>query len=206
MKRYLKSMPLVCLVISIVLFSVSAQPVQGGLLSITLDPNPDVTGGLGHTTSYTGDDFSLSIDVYQLADTAAHGGTQFFTGNLTIDATISTTGVLSSGTMSMTGTVGTHTSGNLLTGNLTGVGFDGSSDFLEFTFDIVDGDLATRFGGAGSTKGGIILGSIGFLGNFSSDFSDADWDGVVDVGVIPEPATLSLLGLGMMVCRLRRRR
>ncbi|RMF93161.1 MAG: PEP-CTERM sorting domain-containing protein [Candidatus Schekmanbacteria bacterium] len=97
-------------------------------------------------------------------------------------------------------TLGLDTTGVLLTGNLTGVGFPtGGSDPIEFTFDVTHSDAENLFGGYGAS-GGIILSFSGLQGDFLIPFQNAG-DGVADTftlsSPVPEPATISMLLLGI---------
>jgi hypothetical protein len=126
-------------------------------------------------------------------------------GSFLLNATISTSGVATGGTLTIGGAVpDLGLSGpSLLTGALTAFGFSpviGSP--LEFLFTVNGGDLSALYGGAGA-KTGVILSGTGFGGSFATSFNNLSF-GIPGTGAglsytapvtapIPEPATLLLM-------------
>ena len=110
-------------------------------------------------------------------------------------------------------------SGTLLTGTIGSTANDfgfptGGGTLFEWRFTVTGGDLASYYGGVGTSGAGIILdgkfvdsGSIPFTGVFTSNFQNASGtslNGVADT-FVPEPATLAALG-GAAIGTLRSRR
>lgn len=149
-------------------------------------------------------------------------------GNFSLIAFITGDGTFSSGTLKIDGEVPTLTgfdSGTLLTGNLTAFDFPapGDGQSLGFLFDVTGGDAAGLFGGNGP-GGGVILTGTGYGGQFDPAFEctgldgtgsactsldDKDFSGTgnADTGVVvPEPATVWLIGSGLLLLGLGRRR
>lgn len=177
-------------------------------VALTLADTPDVYSSFisvsyDHLSgAFSASGYALTLDALDITD-----------GTFNIGATISTSGVASSGWLSIGGSVaGLGISGpTLLAGILTDFDFvfQAGSPF-EFSFLISEGGLTNLFGGVGATAG-VILTQTGFGGTFASDFSTS-FGAVSDtapVAPVPEPSTL-LLALGggavYVVRRLRRHR
>ena len=175
------------------------------LLGLTLEPAPDIFSSfitvnydMG-TQTLTADGFAL--DFFDGVNNAIAGGT------FSLTASIDNAGVMSGGSLTITGTTLGFNSGTLLTGSLTALGFGNSGgDPLEFMLDITGGDLAAMYG----STGGIIMSNTGFdAGLFSNDFSSAPLAGVSDTGVpvtVPEPAGILLFACSLITFAATRRR
>jgi len=161
---------------------------QPDILSSFIDFNYDAT-----TDSLTGTGFALQL---------ANGGlNSIVNGSFNLSATVDDTGALSGGTVSITGTIGSlgFSTGTLLTGNLTGFGFDATGGALDFLFTVTGGEAATLYG----ANGGIIIGDSGFSGDFVSNWNNTGGHptfgaGQADVGAVPVPAAAWLFGSGLL--------
>lgn len=153
---------------------------------------------------------------YQLKDNAGvtrniqSADNPFAPGSFTLRATIDASGQLQSGgTVDFGGVVPDlgYTSGSILTGNVTALGYGQASEPLEFLFEVTGGDAAELFGGV-SAVAGLILHTRAFPGDFSGPFYNDD--GTSNAGhVVPEPATTviwPLLGTAAAAFTWRRRR
>jgi hypothetical protein len=96
----------------------------------------------------------------------------------------------------------------LLKADLTAFGYSGTgaTAAFKFTGTVTGGTYAAPFGGIGSPIGVIVetWGST-FTGAFTANFANTSSVSTVDVRVIPEPCTLTVLALGGLAL-LRRRR
>jgi hypothetical protein len=117
-------------------------------------------------------------------------------GVLSISAVIDNSGVLQSGSVTVSGTIPTlgFSSGTLLTGDLWAFGHDDASYPLEFWFSITGGDAAGIYGSQFGTPGGIVIFDSGFSGSFATDFSSI----AAAVHVIPEPSATLLFFVGLL--------
>ena len=178
--------------------------------------------------------FNIAIDYDAGTDQfTADGDPQLYTtgkgtydiwpgGLFHLDAVIDDTGVLQSGTLTITGNVDRspdYPSGTLLSVNLTDFGFNepGPSNggnvapVFEFVGVATGGVLFSEMKGKGNQVG-IILTS--FQDNFTGEFdvSYRNYNGVAADGqadtfrMVPEPASLSLLLAGALTLVARRRR
>lgn len=178
---------------------------------------PDITSGLidieyiASSGAFTADGLPFMYYGPPLPDGAITPG--FFD----LDATISASGVASSGSLLITGTTlggsGTGVFGDLLTGDLLDFGFapDGSSGapIFEFLFAVTGGQLESDFDVLGATIGVILTsGDTSFPGGFGADYSLNSHDFATSNTFIPmpEPASvfLTLVGLAGIVIRKRR--
>lgn len=187
--------------LAVVLFGIACN-AQAASLGFTLLDVPDIASFNidvaydAGTDTLTATGFALTID-YSETDPAEN----ITDGSFSVVATIDSTGAISGGTVTITGTVPVlgFNSGTLLTGDLTDFGFpDAGGDPLEFLFDVTGGDAAALYG----DKGGIKL--IAFApagGGFTGDWT-TDWDnlgpfgfgtGEADTAAVPVPAPLLLL-------------
>jgi hypothetical protein len=175
---------------------------QAAPLNLSLQPSPDIFSAyivVNYTPGGT-DNFTANGWATKLYD----GGTLYnisygSTPNFNITATIDTSGNASAGSLAIGGTIPTlgFNSGTLLTGALTDFGFmSGGGDPLEFLFDLSGGDAAGLFG---ANPAGVILGGLDndFDGNWANGLPHTT-SAVADVGATPEPATLLLLGSGLV--------
>jgi len=194
--------------------------LSGSALAVPLDLIlllPDVASGTIDVTHVAGTDaFSATGFALELDDDGVLPNIQLDApGGFSISALIDDAGVLTSGSLSITGTIASegYVSGTLLTGDLTNFGWagDAAGMIFEFEFDVTGGDLAPSYAGA---PGGVILGTtLNSFGGFGSDFDNliigipGTGAGTSDTAPIPEPGTALLLGLGLLaLARTRARR
>ncbi len=111
---------------------------------------------------------------------------QAYLYDYSLEAFIDSSGVLSSGTILINGTIPDlgFNSGTLLTGDLTEVGFGNSGlDPLEFKFVVTSGDASSLYGGIGST-GGIVFSHLISPSTFETSFiksQDSSRVGILEV-------------------------
>ena len=188
-------------------------PAQAIPLNLLLVDFPHITSGFIDVTYDAGtEQFVASGFALTLADGSGPPEIISFTSpNYNITSKIDALGIAISGTLTITGTVGSFMSGTLLTGDLFAFGFrPEGGDPLEFLFDVTGGDLAPSFGPIVGT----ILGGTNFGGSFAANFDNlingipGTGLGVNNTAPIPEPGTLSLmlLGSGAFLAFLRKRR
>ena len=194
--------------------------LSGSALAVPLNLTlllPDVVSGTIDVTHVASTDaFSASGFALELDDDGVLPNIQLDApGGFSISAVITDAGVLTSGSISITGTIASegYVSGTLLTGDLTDFGWfgDTSGMIFEFEFDVTGGDLAASYAGA---PGGVILGTgANTFGGFGADFNNLIFDipgtgaGTSDTAPIPEPGTALLLGVGLLaLARTRARR
>jgi hypothetical protein len=189
------------------LFAVSAQAFP----ALDLNPNggtPDIMSGL-ITVSYAGNDQSGALNAegmaFEINPPGAPEGT-IISGTFDIDAQLDHVNGVATGSVTITGETGygPFNSGTLLTGNLIEFGA-GSSNPLEFLFEVTGGDAASLYGGDGSTFG-VVLSESGYSGSFATGFSNMGM-GLADTFGLPVPApgtmALVLLGCGLLLARQR---
>ncbi len=166
---------------------------KGSFIGLSYDSTNENFQALGYTTDYTNGSVSLQ-------DAGAY----------TLTATISHSGVLSAGTLTINGDIGAGVT-TLLTGNLNAVGSgDNGGDIFEFSFTVTGGDpvVVNDFGGIGANSGGVILiawfgdGDVPFTGSWASNFNNSGTgSGAADstLVAVPEPSTCGLLLAGLAV-------
>ena len=178
--------------------------ITSGFIDVTYDATANILSANGFALTLDDDGVGDLENIYAF-------GSDIDPGTFLITAEIDDFGTLIGGTLTVEGTVPDlgFNSGTLLTGDLTDFGYpDAGGNPLEFLFDVTGGDVAGLYAG---TSGGVILGATGFGGSFAADFDNLMFGmpgtgaGFGDTGV-PEPSTLSLLMLGLIATRLRRRR
>lgn len=177
----------------------SLGTVQGAPLDLTLFDYPDTVSLLIDVTyDAATDQFLATGTASQLDDDGSVPPEDIVGGTFDLTATIDAVGTLSSGSLTIGGTVPSlgFLSGTLLTGNLTDFGFpDGGGDPLEFLFDVSGGDAQGLYSG---NPGGVILTQTGFGGSFDVDFDNlggggsGSGTGLADVAPVPLPGTLCL--------------
>ena len=188
-----RALPLVA-----VLMLGAGSQAQAAPLNLTLLDFPDIVSSFidvnynAGTDAFTASGFALELD-----DDGSVPAEAITNGTFNLNASIDASGSLSSGSLSIGGTVASlgFTSGTLLTGNLTAFGFpDSGGDPLEFLFSVTGGDATGLYG----SIGGIILsGGTGFTGDFNTDFT-GNGSAVADVAPVPLPAAVWLFGAGLL--------
>lgn len=204
-----------CLVAVCLLLLLSIGSARATPLNLNLLPFPDITTAFISVSYDVGNKGFLATGLpLTLLDET--GLFPIAGGSYELDATITNTGILDGGTLTIGGTVFQlgFNSGTLLKGNLltlaqaqaaefsSNFGFgNAASDPFEFLFEATEGDLQSFFD---SPPGGIILnlgagGNPAFAGNFQSSFSNGGL-GSNDIQPTPEPGTLLLLlsGIGVL--------
>ncbi len=173
---------------------------QAAPLNLVLADSPDIfSSGINVDYTASSDAFTATGTASSFEDDGVGPAIGIDTGSFDLAASIDNNGVLSAGTLTITGTITSlgFNTGTLLTGTLTNLGFpaSGSGDPLEFLFNVTGGDLAGAYG----LSGGIILSQSGFNGGFAVDFNNAAFSGVADTGtVVPVPAAVWLFGSGLL--------
>ncbi len=206
--------------LTVLVITLASTPSRATLIGVELVPEPD-TVVTSANLSYDASSDMLTIDFGLVSDLDFNGinntiqgvGMPGTFGNLNLSALVDETGTFTGGTFTLTGEVLDGTGPGvlfggptLLTGTLTDFGFD-ANGMMDFTFRATDGSMKGIYGD-GLNIGGIVLNNSGidsndlFLDDFTSNFGST-----VDVGVVPEPSSLILVGLGLgglIVARARR--
>ena len=181
-----------------VLIMGTSSLAQAAPLNLMLNDFPDIVSSFidvnynAGTDAFTASGFALELD-----DDGSVPAEAITNGTFNLNASIDASGSLSSGSLSIGGTVASlgFNGGTLLTGNLTAFGFlDSGGDPLEFLFSVTGGDAAGLYG----SIGGIILsGGTGFTGDFNTDFT-GNGSAAADVAPVPLPAAVWLFGSGLL--------
>ena len=191
---------LTCVGAVMLLMGVLGATGQAAPLNLTLTSAPDIFSGFIDVT-YTASSDQFLAQGFSLKYYDGTATNDIPNGDFNITATIDGAGVVSSGSLSITGTVqNTIYSGVLLTGNVSAFGFRNTGgDPFEFTFNITGGSLAPVFG---AQVGLILEAHSTFNGSFAANFNNllggTPGTGSVtsDVApVIPEPSTNFLVVL-----------
>jgi len=193
----------VALVVGVVACSTTSLASPLNLMQST----PDITSGF-ITVSY-----NATSDVLTVTGTALSidfNGTpppdnNITSGTFTLTATINSSGMLTSGSLSIAGTIpALGAASPLLTANLTAFGFSDSpvTQIFEFTGTTTGGSQAA---GMGSQVGTILNLGGGFSGSFASNFANGGF-GSADTFRIPTPGASLLLGAASLIGLSRRRR
>lgn len=186
--------------------AVAASSATAAPLNLTLG-KPDITAGLlsvnyNATTdilNITGPALVIDFDGISPPDFGITGGTY------TLIATIDGTGHMSSGTLTITGSIsGLGATSPLLTANLGAFGFSSApvTQVFEFTGTTTGGSLASSFG---PSIGSIVGLGNGFAGSFASSFANTAF-GSADTARIPAPGVGATALLAAVVGFGRRRR
>lgn len=151
--------------------------------------NPDIffKSGVNQGCSYDGTTLTIAADASTLQMLAGVLPIFFDNGVVTITADIDGNGGFSSGTLNVSGTVGTY--GNpVLTGTISdyGIADFGATDRIEFTFNATGGSLFAPFEDYG---GGIAVALEGsaYTGTFVADAVDAPFCTVAKGNISPTP-------------------
>jgi hypothetical protein len=131
-------------------------------------------------------------------------------GSFSLDATVSNTGQLIAGTLTISGGLDYGPSMTLLTGDLTALGYqdpgDPNNDLFDWLFQVTGGALASDYGGIGATGGINLDAEFGsapnpFTGDWSFDYDNgAGQNGIAQVFPVPEPSSFLLLLVGGVLC------
>lgn len=129
-------------------------------------------------------------------------------GVFALTATIDANGVVSGGSLSISGTTASA-SGVLLTGSVVQFGFapDGvpGAPTFEFICSATGGALLADYGGTGAPIGVIISSFDSFAGNLDVNFTGST--GLADTfSPVPEPTSMTLLAVGIVGTLWARRR
>lgn len=174
-------------------------------LNLTL-ARPDITSGL-ITSGYNATSDTLTASGVALTldfDGIAPPDHPITSGTFNLSAVINGSGVMSSGQLTIGGSVGAiGASSPLLTLNLTQFGFSNSpvTQVFEFIGTPTGGSLSGQFG---SSVGVILSLGGGFNGSFASNFQSTGF-GVADTARIPAPAAGGLALMAGVAMRRRRR-
>jgi hypothetical protein len=153
----------------------------GSFQSVSYSAGSGLFEALGYTTDYANGSATL-VDI----------------GDYRLIATITSAGVMTSGSLNIEGDIGSGLT-TLLTGALTGFGFsDSGGNIFEFLFTVTGGDplVVGDFGGVGATSGGVILdawfgnGGNPFTGSWELSFWNDGWSGVSDAFSMAPPASV----------------
>jgi hypothetical protein len=176
----------------------AGSQAQAAPLNLTLLDTPDIVSSfIDVNYDAAGDTFSANGFALELDDDGSVPAEAITGGTFDLTAFIDGSGSLSSGSLTIGGTVASlgFNSGTLLTGNLTAFGFpDLGGDPLEFLFDVTGGDAAGLYGAIG---GILLTGGTGFTGDFTVDFL-GDGSAVSNVAPVPLPAAVWLFGAGLL--------
>lgn len=178
--------------------------IYSGFIQLHYDsPTPDVLTANGYAMKLK-DDTGTTYNIQKYPDNV------YVPGSFALEATINSSGLLQpGGTVAFGGYIPDkgYTSGTILTGNLTTLGYGAAHEPLEFLFEVTGGDAAGLFGGI-SAIAGLILHTQAFPGDFSGEFSNNGSSSNTG-SVVPEPATIvlwPLLAMAAAAMQWRRRR
>lgn len=186
--------------------AVSSTTALGSPLNL-VQSTPDITSGF-ITVSY-----NATSDVLTVTGTALSidfNGTPppdntITSGTFTLTATINSSGMLTSGSLIIAGTIpALGAASPLLTANLTAFGFSDSpvTQVFEFTGTTTGGSQAA---GMGSQVGTILNLGGGFGGSFANNFANSGF-GNADTFRIPAPGAGMLISAAGLIGLSRRRR
>jgi hypothetical protein len=198
---------------SLVVVAGASRSANAGL-DLQLQQTPDFFAGFIDVNYNSSTDvFTASGFTFELDDDGVGPAESVQNGTFIINASINVSGVLTSGTLGIGGTIPAlgFNSGTLLTGNLVNFGFPSQGAApLEFALQVTGGDAASLFG---TIPTGIILsGDTGFGGTFASSFNNLSGDipgtgaAIMDAApIVPLPSSLLLAlgGLGAAVAGRR---
>jgi hypothetical protein len=200
---------MLCVAAALLSFALVCLPAQATPLNLTVG-TPDIMAdfiAVNYVAGAAGNNFTASgwaetLDFDGIAPPDYNIGEP---QGYDIVAHVTTAGVATGGTLTITGTVnsGSPNGSNdplssdlgspLLTGTLTAMGYPVSgSGELEFLFTVTGGAAAPLFG----SQVGVKLNESGYVGLWTADFSNSG-EGVTDNFAVPEPMTIAMLLLGL---------
>jgi hypothetical protein len=157
--------------VSLILLSlvVIGNPAQASQLNLELQTSPDMMSDFINVSYNAANQTFTARGFAEQIGNGAGEPIVIVNGTFEITASISSSGTVSSGTLTITGEVPSLgiNQGTLLTGNISALGFGEASGPMEFRFDTNGGSLAFNFGPSVS----IILSQSGFAGTFTDNFS-----------------------------------
>jgi hypothetical protein len=180
-------------------------------LTISYDAGSQLFTVTGATSDYwdLNENDNIVVDDYD----------SFLPGTFSLSATVTTSGTLVSGTVTLGAAAGVYdpnyttqiiSPGTLLQGNLTAFGFEaqnltmGSSQF-DFEFNVTGGSLASVYGSEAGTV--MYTGDYSFNGSFTTSFNNGN-NGLADTLTMvpePEPQLLVIMSLSVLgLCRVAR--
>lgn len=197
------------LILTVALASLPVSAMAVPLLDPTLDL-PDVVSGTLDVVYDASGPGTLTISGFALEvdDDGVAPNLQLdvlAVGSFSLTASVNTSGIFSSGSFSILGTVASEgwNSGTLLTGDLNAFGWNAGATLMDFTFDATGGDLEPLYGGS---EGGIIVatgilpGWAGFGSSFNNNFGSPGFGtGTGDTAPLPEPTTGLLFAAALAV-------
>jgi hypothetical protein len=174
---------------------------------VPIDPDISSTASI----TYDADADTLTADGIAYLYTHGDGSEEdIYGGDFHLEASIDVNGLMSHGTVTITGGLPSPTTTVLLEGEFDVFGFSpyGSSGAPTFEFlgAVTGGTLAADYGDIGHMLGTILSGfDDSFQGNFASNYT-SDTGTADTFWAIPEPASLTLLLAGGLALLRRRRR
>jgi len=184
-----------------VFFSTTAGAGNGALLEVPIEfPRIESAFVAGQGASYDGTDLTIAGLPFVVNFTSGGTDAIVFGGSLTLTATIDSSGVLTGGSYSVTGSVtdpatSINYSGTLVSGSVLDYGIIdiGTTDLADFLLSVDSGSMKGLFDAVGSSAGAVVsLEGSTFAGSFAENWTASK--AKPDIGPIPdgEPPPLPL--------------